>query len=121
MKTCIFKRLFNDCRCQQPAVSVQAVDAQQPPFMVQLRAVVGQGRAEVGFHVHDAGFGQAGQHAVRRGHEFHRAAQAHGRTVFAFDLAGTHYEQVARARHDVDAVARVQQAHRALQPHARCV
>ena len=99
-------------------MSKQAVDAQQAGLGVGMGFVVGQGGAQVGFHVHDARLGQFGQHALRRRHQLDRAAQAHRRAVFALHLARADHEQVARARHDVDPVARVQQAHRALQRHA---
>ena len=53
------------------------------------------------------GFGQSGQHAVGSGHQLDRAAQGHGRAVFAFQLAGPHQHQVARARLSKDASSRL--------------
>jgi hypothetical protein len=76
-------------------------------------------RAAGCFPVHDARLGQRGHDAVRRREQFDRAAHRHRRAVLALDLAGADHHQVGRARHQVDAVARMQQAHRPAQVDAR--
>ena len=50
---------------------------------------------------------------MRGGHQLDCAAQADGRVILAFNFAGTDKNGVAISRHDIHAVARVQQAHRA--------
>ena len=64
---------------------------------------------------HDARLGQRRHHAVRGGHQLDRAAQRDRRAVLALDLARADDHDVAGARHEVDAVARMQQAQRARQ------
>ena len=99
----------------------QAVDGQLAALPFDQWIVVGQRGAQVDVELQDTRFGQRRHHTVRGGHQFGGGAQADGRAVFAFDLARAHQHVARAARHDVDAVARVQQAHRACQAVAWAV
>ena len=109
------KQLLNQGGGQQPAVAVEAVQAQQAGLSQAQRAVVGQGGAQIDIEPCDARLGQRGHDAVGGGHQLDGALQADGRAVLALDLAGAEQQAIRRARHEIDAMARMQQAQRPLQ------
>ena len=105
-------RLHPKARGQQPAMSIQTVDANQSRLGMDLGAVVGRaGRRFTSMRKMRASASQA--HAVRGGHQLDGRLAARQASVFAFDFAGATTTSPG-AGHEVDAVTRVQQANGAV-------
>ena len=91
------------------------------PAHDDLRHVVGEGRAHAGAHLDDLGLGEGRVQRIGHAEQLQRRAHRHGARVVALDHGGADHVQAVAPRHDVDRMARMQQAHRAVQVDlARC-